>query len=138
MRLAIFVLTVFISTPVAAQGLRFASWPEVIALIPCDRIWQDSAGTPIVVGPIQVEEKLFDSRAVTSRFEAKELSRRCWPVAHATEVSRQGRYPSATNDLSATRPGQHHSYAYRPYYPYRYGHPYYFSPGPFFLPGTLD
>ena len=92
--------------------MRFASWPEVIAMIPCDRIGRDEVGGLVVLGPIYVEEKHFSARAVTSQFEAREIRERCLQGGRRL----------------------HHHYAYRPYYPYRYGQPYYYSPGPFLLP----
>jgi len=94
-----------------AEEMRFASWPEVIAVIRCDRIARDEAGGLVVLGPINIEEKHFSARAIASPFEGKEIRERCF----------QG--------------GRHlHHHAYRPYYPYRYGRPYYYSPGAFLLP----
>lgn len=96
-----------------AQEMRFASWPEVVAVIPCDRIGRDEAGGLVVLGPPNdVEEKHFSARPVTSAFEAREIRERCFQGGS----------------------GLHHHYADRPYYPYRYARPYYYSPGPFFLP----
>lgn len=96
----------------AAEEMRFASWPEVIAMIPCDRIGRDVAGGLVVLGPINVEEKHFSVRAVASSFEATEIRDHCFK--------------------GGMRPD--HRDAFRPYYPYRYGHPHYYSPGPFLLP----
>lgn len=95
-----------------AHETRFASWPEVIATIPCDRIGSDETGALVVLGPIYVEEKHFSARTITSAFETKEVRERCFPGGR----------------------GLHHRNAYRPYYPYRYGEPSYYSPGPFLLP----
>jgi hypothetical protein len=95
----------------SAEELRFASWPEVIAMIPCDRIGRDEAGGLVVLGPIYVEEKHFSARAVTRPFETKEIRARCFQ--------------------NGSRMRHHDD---RPYYPYRYGHPFYYSPGPFLLP----
>ena len=94
-----------------AQEMRFASWPEVIATITCDRI-RDEVGGLAVLGPIYVEEKHFSSRAVTNAFEARAIRERCFHDGRRL----------------------HRHYAYRPYYPYRYGQPYYYSPGQFLLP----
>ena len=71
--------------PAAAQELRFASWPEVVAMIPCDRVARDDAGVWWVIGPIGVEEKRFYRRAVTSAFEARELAGRCLARAGFTK-----------------------------------------------------
>jgi len=114
-QLALLVLACLSLRHSAAQELRFASWPEVIAMIPCDRIGRDEAGVLVVLGPINVEEKHYSMRAVTGPFEATEIQDRCFEGGKRL-----------------------HRYAYRPYYPYRYGHPYYYSPGPFLLPETLN
>ena len=91
-----------------AEELRFASWPEVIVSIPCNRIGRDAAGSLVVLGPFYTEETHFLARAITRPFEAKEISDRCF------------------NRGGARR-------AYRPYYPYRNGEFSYYSPGPFLL-----
>jgi hypothetical protein len=92
--------------------MKFASWPEVIAMIPCEHIGRDEAGNLVVLGPINVEEKHISTRTVTSVFETKEIRARCFQNARRL----------------------HHHDAYRPYYPYRYDKPHYYSPGPFLLP----
>jgi hypothetical protein len=74
--LSIIALTIGLSSA-SAQDIRFASWPEVVAMIPCDHVWKDDTGVLFILGPVDVEQRRFDIRAVTDPFEVKEIQQRC-------------------------------------------------------------
>jgi len=74
-----FLCLIFGSASAIAQEMRFASWPELVALIPCNHVIENEAGGLMILGPVSVEEHQFYLHPVISLFEVKELRQRCSP-----------------------------------------------------------